>query len=108
MEPEYLFHEFDIHSVIEHQKTTLRKRIQAVNQNEAPTDDEAAITGFLMDVGISVPVLDDAAVSFSDAEIDIDVSGDPNRMFFDRSEPFYVKGTRFTFHIPFTGEGVAF
>ncbi len=108
MEPDYLFHGYDIHSVIEHQKATLRERIQAADQNEAKVDDQSAITQFLAAVEIKVPVLDEGAISVSDSEIDVDVSGDPRRMFLDPSEPYYVKGTKFTFHIPFTGDDVAF
>jgi hypothetical protein len=37
-------------------------------------------------------------------EAQIDVSGDPNRMFFDNNGPVYRPGQRIEIHVPFTGE----
>jgi hypothetical protein len=34
----------------------------------------------------------------------VDVSGDWDRAIGDRSQPFYISGTTFTYHIPFEGD----
>ena len=36
-------------------------------------------------------------------EAQVDVSGDPNRLFFDHVGPHYVQGIRVTYYIPFSG-----
>ena len=41
-------------------------------------------------------------------EIDIDVSRDQNRITFNRSEPFYIKGTLITVVVPFNGDADLF
>src|SRR5947209_13106807 len=51
-----------------------------------------------------VPVLNTEAISFDQHEVDVDVSQDFNRAIFDRSEPFYLKGTAITFIVPFEGD----
>jgi hypothetical protein len=48
-----------------------------------------------------MPVLNVNGVCFEQDEADIDVSQDFHRAIFDRSQPFYMKGTRITFVIPF-------
>ena len=45
-------------------------------------------------------------MDYGDAQID--VSGDFRRAIFDRSEPFYITGTRVTFYVPFTGDSKLF
>lgn len=42
--------------------------------------------------------------AYEPVEVDIDVSRDPRRAIYDRSRPFYVKGTRVTIEVPFDGE----
>src|SRR5204862_1557736 len=39
----------------------------------------------------------------TDQEVEIDVSGDPNRYFHDREGPFYVKGRRIELALPVSG-----
>ena len=41
-------------------------------------------------------------------ETQVDVSRDPRRMIFDRSEPFFVKGTDIAFFVPFEGDAALF
>ncbi|HPO87474.1 MAG TPA: hypothetical protein PLN86_16670 [Candidatus Hydrogenedentes bacterium] len=43
-------------------------------------------------------------ISVDQAETKIDVSQDQLRLIHDRSEPFYVNGTRVTFFVPFEGD----
>jgi hypothetical protein len=41
-------------------------------------------------------------------EAQVDVSGDPNRLFFDHVGPHYVQGIRVTYYIPFSGDSELF
>ena len=50
-----------------------------------------------------MPVLEDDKAYVSRREVDVDVSGDPMRMIWDRNQPFYIKGTEITVKIPFKG-----
>lgn len=53
---------------------------------------------------LDVPTIDESKIEMDYRETQIDVSGDPRRMFFDHDGPFYVAGTEFTFILPFTGD----
>ncbi len=48
--------------------------------------------------------LDREAAEFSTEDIQVDVSQDFRRAVLDPSRPFYVKGTRWILHVPFTGD----
>lgn len=58
--------------------------------------------------GVEPLVLDWDAMTASSADTKVDVSSDWNRVIRDRGQPFYVDGTRLTFHVPFGGEGDLF
>jgi len=49
-------------------------------------------------------VIDDAAITMSYQDERVDVSHDPMRFITDPSRPFYVPGTRITYHLPVSGE----
>jgi len=53
---------------------------------------------------VLVPKLDIAHIEISKKEIKVDVSKDPLRTSPHRSGPVLIDGTRFTYHIPFTGD----
>jgi len=57
---------------------------------------------------LNAPTIDESKIEMDYREKQIDVSGDPNRMFFDHSGPFYDAGTEFTFILPFTGDAAFF
>lgn len=48
--------------------------------------------------------LDWARMTVSSEDTQIDVSGEWDRVIFDRSRPFHVPATQLTFHVPYTGE----
>lgn len=60
------------------------------------------------DYDIVVPVLVDDQMQATTREVDMDVSQDRMRQIWDRSKPFYVRGTEITIHIPFQGEPALF
>jgi hypothetical protein len=53
-------------------------------------------------------MLQEEKIEATERDVDVDVSGDPNRVFFDSSEPFYVAGTEITVHVPFVGDAELF
>ena len=100
--PPLLFNSVGIFDVIEHGKAQLKELVRKLRREEIESEGlaERLIAPLLLDI----PVLDEAAKYAETREIDVDVSGDPMRMIFDRSEPFYVKGTEITVVIPFKGD----
>jgi hypothetical protein len=58
--------------------------------------------------GLTTPELKLDEVVYDQREVDVDVSQDFNRGIYDRSAPFYIKGTAITFVVPFFGDSVLF
>ena len=104
--PPLLFHSVGIFDVIEHGKAQVKELVRQLPTSEIEAEGiaERVIAPLLLDI----PVLDEAAKYAESREIDVDVSGDPMRMIFDRSQPFYIKGTEITVAIPFKGDPKAF
>jgi len=100
--PPLLFNSVGIFDVIEHAKAQVKELVRQLPTSEIETEGiaEKVITPLLLDI----PVLDEAAKYAENREIDVDVSSDPMRIIFDRSRPFYVKGTEITVAIPFKGD----
>ena len=48
------------------------------------------------------------AIELDQREARVDVSQDQMRNIFDRSKPFYMKGTEITFFVPYDGDGNLF
>lgn len=108
MPPPLLFCEFDMYAVAEHQKKTLRDALLSASESLSTSSDEEVIELYLRKYDVEVPTLDESKMEVEDDEVEIDVSRDSRRVFFDHSGPFYVKATRLTVHVPFTGEGFFF
>lgn len=101
--PPLLFSQFDMFSVLENQKVSMRKEIAVASQALAARPDDEVLDSFVKKFSVEVPTLKVEQISTSDQEIDVDVSRDPRRFIRDAS-PFYIKGTEISVHIPFTGE----
>jgi hypothetical protein len=107
----YLFAEkATINDVVEHQRQSLHKSLDELPGSSIlarPIDE--LITEFVERLRLEVPILDQTSIAqLPNEEIDIDVSGDPMRIFPDRTQPFYVKGTALRIAVPFKGEAVLF
>jgi len=100
--PPLLFNSVGIFDVIEHGKAQVKELVRQRPREEIESEGvaERLIAPLLLDI----PVLDETAKYAETREIDVDVSGDPMRMIFDRSQPFYIKGTEVTIVIPFKGD----
>jgi len=94
-----------IFDVLENQKHALKDE---VNHLESATLESVPQQEIVRDVAarhkIEVPVLEEERAYITHDEVDVDVSQDPMRLIFDRSEPFYVRGVEITFCVPFRGD----
>lgn len=103
---ERLFRDYDLREEMETRRQHLAREIERLNTNyilNANIDE--LCTHFESKYRYEVPVLSTDEVSVDQREVDVDVSQDFNRAIFDRSEPFYLKGTAITFVVPFVGDG---
>ena len=104
-----LFNRSDWHSFIESNRKSLKDEIGSMNGNRLlNTAEDDLVKYFEEKYFFYVPELDEDEIAVEQNEVEIDVSRDPRRSIWDRSQPFYLKGTKITFHIPFTGEEVFF
>lgn len=106
---EYIFAGPDWHSVDRHQRTEMRKEIEAMNGDRllnTSVDDLARY--FTGKYQIEVPRLLTEEIVADQREVQIDVSRDPMRMIHDRSHPFHITGAEVEVKIPFEGEAAAF
>jgi len=53
-------------------------------------------------------LLKEDAIETDQREATVDVSQDQQRIIFDRSQPFYMKGTEISFFVPYEGDGNLF
>lgn len=104
--PPLLFNSVGIFEVIEQHKAEVKELVRQVPASQL--EDESLPENIVRPLLVEIPVLDEAAKYAESREIDVDVSGDPMRMIFDRSRPFYIKGTEITVVIPFKGDPRAF
>ncbi len=104
-----LFNKYSILDVLPHQEGKLREKIQSLPGNHILNASEEDLIASLKDeYTLNMPELDEAGIHIDYGEEKIDVSHDPMRMFIDRSQPFYVAGTRVTFIVPFSGDAALF
>jgi len=100
-----LFYKISIFDVLQHQLESLRSDVAQLASEEIDgLPEDELIRNLAAKYKMETPVLEDEKAHISYREVDIDVSGDPMRMIWDRSRPFYIKGTEITFTIPFKGD----
>jgi hypothetical protein len=104
--PPLLFNSVGIFTVIEQRKVEVKELVRQIPSSQL--EDDSLTESLIRPLLVEIPVLDEAAKYAESREIDVDVSGDPMRMIFDRSQPFYIKGTEITVAIPFKGDPKAF
>ncbi|MGA8742938.1 MAG: hypothetical protein WB561_17255 [Terracidiphilus sp.] len=87
MSDELLFNKYDIFAVVQARTETVKKRVQSIPANtllNAREDD--LIRALLDEFHLNVPVIKDDEIHIADSgEVQVDVSGDPMRMIYDRS-----------------------
>ncbi len=104
MRGQYLFSEWDMFAVVEHQKAEVVKKVQQVGAAQLQATPEDELVGQLVkQLRLNVPVMKQPYIAES-GEAKVDVSRDPRRAIFNRREPFYVQGTKTVIAIPFDGD----
>ena len=105
MRGDYLFCEYDLSRVFEAQQKAIRQEIDAIAADRLlNTTPDSWVEYFQGKYELRAPVVDEAGITVDQGEARVDVSRDFNRAIFDRSQPFYIKGTEITVFVPFTGE----
>jgi len=100
-----LFSRVAIFDVLEHQQQALKTE---VNQLDSSTIEHVTEQELVRDLAAKykseMPALEEDKAYTSYREVEVDVSQDPMRMIWDRSQPFYIKGTEITIGVPFKGD----
>ncbi len=106
---EPLFCKFDLHGALENHTRKLREYVEALptgqmlGKSPGQLIDEA-----VAEHHVAAPVLKVDETTVDQGEAKVDVSRDYDRHIFDRSQPFYLSGTRVTFFVPFEGDAGLF
>jgi hypothetical protein len=103
---EILFSRNDIFNVLEGRKQAVKKRVESIAANKVLNASEHDLVQALVEeFRLAVPVIKEEGICIADAgEAQVDVSGDPNRLFmFDLSGPVYVPGNKTVIAVPFEG-----
>ncbi len=99
-----LFSNHDLRKVLQHQEMELFREIDEIDGNRLlNTNVEDLCDYFEQKYKIEVPQLREDEITVDQHETDVDVSQDPRRFIRDRSKPFYIKGTKVRFFIPYNG-----
>src|SRR5688500_1741262 len=93
-----LFSDYDLHEEMEGRKQNLLREIDQLRADYILNANlEELCRHFENKYRYDVPVLDTTKINIDQREVDIDVSQDFRRAIFDRSKPFYLKGSAITF-----------
>ncbi len=110
MSQEPLFNKYQMYAVVHGQTEAVKKRVQSIPANTLLNASEHDLAQALVEeLRLNVPVIKDEDIYIAHSgEAQVDVSGDPMRMFYDRSQPFYMPGNRTVIAVPFEGDATFF
>src|SRR6266852_3479187 len=95
-----LFSQVDIFSVLEYRRTKLEEEVEHLDPSTLERAREQELVRDLASTyKMEVPALEEDMAYVSHRETRLDVSRDPMRLIFDRSQPFYIQATEITFSI---------
>jgi hypothetical protein len=104
-----LFSSWPLRGVFVQREYAMSEEIDAVPAVDLLGSAEDALVGSLArKYSLNAPVLRQDATEVSHEEATLDVSHDHDRIIHDRSRPFSIPATRYTYHVPFTGDGSLF
>ena len=101
----YLFCDYALGAVLSNQAQQMLNEIDRMGPNailNANVDDLA--DSLAEKYRVPMVQLKENEITVEQQEAAIDVSHDPSRVIFDRTQPFYVKGTGVSFFVPFEGD----
>jgi hypothetical protein len=101
-----LFNDCQIFGVIQERTQAVKRRIQSIAASTLLNASEHdLIQAILEEFRLNVPVIRDQDIYIAhSSETQVDVSRDPMRMIYDRSEPFYIPGNETIIAVPFDGD----
>lgn len=103
--PELLFHEYDLHSVLESNSHKARRYVDDIEEQKFINSDDSEIVEHVYSKFQVMPIdLHEDEKEMDTTETKVDVSRDWNRAIFDRGKPAMIAGTKLTVSIPFTGD----
>lgn len=106
---EPLFCRFDLHDAVDNHGRKLREHMEALPSNVVlGKSPDQLVDEVVREYHLAAPVLKVEDISVEQQDAKVDVSRDYNRHIFDRSQPFYLSGTRVTFFVPFEGDAELF
>lgn len=99
-----LFSEYDLRAVLENQLASVDKKVRDIPQSRFDTETDEFLAATVASELVVAPLeLLEENLSVSSREAQIDVSYDPNRLFFEQG-PHYVSGLEITYHVPYKGD----
>lgn len=101
-----LFREFDLRRALEGEEHKLRRAIETIDAARLGTDLEGLVVELVQRHSVQPLAILEDKVTTRREETQVDVRHDPTRLILDRSQPAYVRGTRISFFVPFTGDPV--
>jgi hypothetical protein len=110
MSQELLFNKYQIFGVVQGQTEAVKKRVQSIPPNTLLNASEHDLVQALVEeLRLNVPVIKEEDIYIAHSgETQVDVSRDPMRMIYDRSEPFYIPGNQTVIAVPFVGDAEFF
>ncbi len=107
--PDYLFNTQRWNEEQVRLRTGLVNEIAAMNGDELLNTSTTDLALYYVDkYTFEVPAINGDGLEVDHSEINIDVSKDKNRYIHDRSQPFYMMGTKVTVEVPFSGNKIGF
>src|SRR5262245_60866673 len=95
-----LFCKFDLHDALENHGRKLRDHVEALPSSTVlGKSADQLVDEVVREFHVASPVLKVEDISIDQQDAKVDVSRDYNRHIFDRSQPFYLSGTRVTFFV---------
>lgn len=102
---DHLFAKNDLRGVLEAHDRKMLNEIEGIEANRIlNTSADDLCDYFETQYKVDVPRVKQDQISLEQGEAKVDVSQDPFRVIFDRSQPFYLTGTQVKFFIPFEGD----
>lgn len=100
----HLFATGELSAALDQLGRRLDEAIASLDADKLGTPDAELEDALLHDFRVEPVTLRRDDIAVRTQEEDVDISQDQDRMIRDRSRPFMVKGTRFTFFVPFDGD----
>ena len=107
VEPEHLFSNSDMFNVCEGFKEHLKIQLSEIPSSDFVASDEDLLALAMSSINLNVPTLD-TNVTYSEKDVEIDVSHDQRRMIFYKGVPLCIPGKEIAIHVPFTGNDYFF